>query len=473
MKKEDLYRAMNTIEDDLLENAEHQPVVHKAGYRGIWPGIAVLAAALVFMVAVPRFRSASSADQAKTEEAVAVVEESADDTGTNTFGINDAEYMAPAEAYDAVEEKERSMIGFYERTLALIDSTTENRVVSPVNIYTAMSLLAEITAGETQKELFTALGVQDAEELRAYNDRIYISNNVDAEELVSMTGNSVWLAEGRDYRKDTLDVLAEQYHADAYQGVMGSGAYNKQLQKWLNDHTGNLLEDSISGVNMSEDTLLALASALYYKAAWTDAFYRGEETAAFHAYSGEEQVTYLKRTDDHGTLYSENLFTAVRLPLYGGEVWLVLPEEGYTVADVLDSRDVFRLLDSCGADARQETGDLHITIPEFDVSCDLSLMDELPALGITKVLTAQADFTNITDDDIALSEIKHAARFMADEDGVSGAAYTIMVFDTAAMIPEENRKDLYFTADRPFLFFVKGSDGSLLFAGTVNHPEKQ
>ena len=202
------------------------------------------------------------------------------------------------------------------------------------------------------------------------------------------------------------------------------------------------------------------------------AVHRGEDKAVFNAYSGAEKVTYLRRTDDRGTLYSGDRFTAVCLPLQGGEVWIVLPDEGSTVSDLLHSGSAFRLVDSCGADARQETGDLHITIPEFDVSCDLSLMDRLPNLGITKVLGPQADFTNITDEDIALSVIKHAARFMADEDGVSGAAYTIMVFDTMAMVPEEDTKDLYFTADRPFLFFVKGNDGSLLFAGTVNHPEE-
>ena len=103
------------------------------------------------------------------------------------------------------------------------------------------------------------------------------------------------------------------------------------------------------------------------------------------------------------------------------------------------------------------------------MTCDTSLLDALPVLGITRVLETGADFTPITDESLVLSSIQHAARFMAEEEGVTGAAYTVMVFDTAVYEPEEH-KDLYFTADRPFVFFVTGSDGSLLFAGTVNEP---
>ena len=109
-----------------------------------------------------------------------------------------------------------------------------------------------------------------------------------------------------------------------------------------------------------------------------------------------------------------------------------------------------------------------MSVPKFDVSSKLDLKELLSGLGVTDAFDAEkADFTALTEDvkDIFISKADHAARVTIDEEGVTGAAYVDMAYAGAGM-PEE---EVDFVLDRPFLFFVTGSDGSVLFAGVVNN----
>ena len=54
-----------------------------------------------------------------------------------------------------------------------------------------------------------------------------------------------------------------------------------------------------------------------------------------------------------------------------------------------------------------------------------------------------------------------------DEEGVTAAAYTVILAPGASMPPEE---EVDFVLDRPFLFAITGVDNLPLFVGLVNRP---
>lgn len=43
----------------------------------------------------------------------------------------------------------------------ILGGTKENMVCSPVNVYIALSMLAETASGETRKQILDALGAED------------------------------------------------------------------------------------------------------------------------------------------------------------------------------------------------------------------------------------------------------------------------------------------------------------------------
>ena len=113
---------------------------------------------------------------------------------------------------------------------------------------------------------------------------------------------------------------------------------------------------------------------------------------------------------------------------------------------------------------------MNLAVPKFDVSSDLNLNAGLQALGVTDVFSDDtADFSPMIEnaDGVFLSSAKHAARVAIDEEGVTAAAYTVMMEAGAAEPPDE---EIDFTLDRPFVFAITSQDGLPLFIGVVNTP---
>ena len=157
----------------------------------------------------------------------------------------------------------------------------------------------------------------------------------------SRLASSIWLADRLPYNKSTVDTLAQQYYASSYQGEMGSDGLNEALQNWLNENTGHLLEEAVKGIGTTPDTVMALASTIYFKAPWSDEFYTTFNTQEiFHAPDGEETVEMMHQSDVM-QYYRGTHFGAISLRLRNsGNMVFVLPDEGYTPEDLLAEGEV-------------------------------------------------------------------------------------------------------------------------------------
>ena len=322
-----------------------------------------------------------------------------------------------------------------------------NRVCSPLNVYMALAMLAEITDGDTRQEILAALGSDDG----AVN---------------SVLANSLWLNEGSSFRQETVDLLAENDYASVYRGEMGSEELDKALRDWLDEQTGGLLKNAAKSARFSPDTVLALASTVYFQSKWTEEFSkRNTREGTFHGLSGNTSADFL-RSDGADTYYWGEGFAAYGKRLEsGGTMWFFLPDEGVTPEDLLAGEDVFTLASDSSQWEDQARLIVHVSIPKFDVFRQQTLTDALEIMGISKVFNpAQADFSPISENALCLSQTDHAARLAIDEEGVTAAAYTLMDAAGAARPPEE---EVDFRLDRPFLTMVTSQDGLLLFAGIV------
>ena len=152
----------------------------------------------------------------------------------------------------------------------LTHAGAENRVYSPLNVYLALSMLAETAGGNSREQLLDLLGADSIEGLRATANALWRDNYRDDGAVTSVLANSLWLRSGMTYSQDVLDTLAEDYYASSFSGEMGTEEYDQALRDWINEQTGGLLRDAAKGLNMDPSTVLALASTIYFKAAWFD-----------------------------------------------------------------------------------------------------------------------------------------------------------------------------------------------------------
>ncbi len=472
MEHEEILTALEEISDQHIKEAEKPP---KKGKR-IFFKIAV-AAILVIAVGV----AALSAPARIRADVIAVASESRamewpdpDDYKDHDAWRTDVDqWNVEREARGETTAQALSGLSvfFQEGNGRFLQTeTNENKLWSPVNAYIGLAMTAELTEGETKQQVLDLLGVDNTEELRKQVSAVWESAYQDDSNEVCVLANSLWLENGLQYNKETTDALGYHYYASVYRGDLGSIKINKDIAAWINNNTGNFLEDSTKGIALSPETVMALYSTLYFQAKWSDEFSESKNTeGVFHAPDGGMQAVYMNKKLKQMDYYWGENFSAVNLWLKNGScMWFILPDEGMTVNDVLDNGTY---MDMVLSDEWENCKymKVNLSVPKFDVSSTMDLSDGLKEMGAANVFTeGTAEFTKLTaDSPIYLTGANQSVRVQIDEEGVKAAVYFEMKGAGSAAPPEEI---IDFVLDRPFLFVIE-KENVPLFAGCVNNPE--
>lgn len=349
----------------------------------------------------------------------------------------------------------------------------KNKVVSPVNVYLALSMLAQITDGTTRSEILELLNAESADQLRKQANRVFLSIYENDGQTTSIPASSIWLRDDIEYKKDALGILSKDYFASSFTGKMGAPEYDQKIQKWLSDATNGLLSEQAENIAFDPDTVIALATSLYFKAGWDGVFnITATQRDVFHAVSGDEEAEFMHKGGED-TYYWGDDFGAVALSLTnGGDMWIILPDEGVSPERLFEKGDILALSRKPSDWENQKWLIVQKSIPKFDVTGENDLIESLKNLGIEAAFDSQkSDFTPLTDiPEIVVSKAEHDARVKIDEQGVEAAAFTVIMAMATSARPPEDKMD--FIVDRPFAFVITSRDGLPLFTGVVNHIEK-
>mgnify|MGYP004626904793 CR=1 FL=1 len=354
----------------------------------------------------------------------------------------------------------------------LTSDSGKSKACSPINIYMALAMLAEVTDGDSRQQILRLLGSEDITALRSEASAVWNANYCDDGAVTSILASSLWLNEQIRFKQDAMDALAKYYYASSYQGKMGASIFDQALQDWITQQTGGLLKEQASGLTMDKETLLALATTIYFRAKWGSEFAQSSTgPSTFHAITGDMTCDFMHQRSTN-TYYWSDHFSAVSKRLEGsGQMWFLLPDEGVSPEELLSEEQTIDFLLSGGKSADNKYLIVNLSVPKFDVASDSDLSANLKDMGITDVFDPTiSDFSPMTDDtsEVFLSQARHAVRVAIDEKGVTAAAYTVMATNGAAAPPEE---EVDFSLDRPFVFAITGADGLPLFVGVVHQPQ--
>ena len=435
-------------------------------------------------IAPPIDLSACALAQAAYPKFPAYPEQPADDGDWNAFFDAESDYFQAVSALRADCDPElvrnnQTLLDFAAKStpLALAGHEGENAIYSPVSLWSALVLAAQCASGDTQRELLSALGVSDADTLRALMRHVWLMLYTDDGRDALTLANSVWLSDAAQghYVQDTLAVLADELFSSVYSVPMGTAEADQAITAWISDQTHGLIGNSGPVVETKALTLAVLASSLYYRAGWTDEFYEDftEEDTFTSAGGQESRVDFMHKTVSDGLFLDREGYQAAYLPTRLGEMVFVLPDEGVTPESLLEDPEFLsglKFVDPRWEHADPTTaahwGEIQWSVPKFDVNSNLDLLDTLKNLGVTGLLDPdRSDLSNLTDIPAYLSQALQLARVKVDEEGVEAAAVTILMMDAGSAMPPEDSEicDL----DRPFLFVVRSQDLPL-FVGVVN-----
>lgn len=349
--------------------------------------------------------------------------------------------------------------------LALAGQEGKNAAFSPVSLWAALAMLAPCAQGDSQSQLLSALGVAGQRELTDQVGRLWkgLYTNDGVSSLI--LSNSVWLndAQQGEYVQATLDTLGRDYFAGVYTTPMGTAGADQAITDWVAKETNGLIGGNGPVVETALDTLALLASSLYYKAAWVVPFDASQTQAGdFTTASGETASADFMHASLAGNFLKRDGYQAAALETQLGEMFFVLPQEGTAPEELLSDTSFLSSLSSGAADVQY--GTVEWSVPKFDLSADLNLINTLKGLGITDLLEAgKADLSGLTSLDTFLTQAEQMTRVSVDEEGVEAAAVTILAPGAGAP-PEET---CVMNLNRPFLFVLR-NQGVPLFVGVVN-----
>ena len=475
MKRKQVLEVLDKIDDKHIKETEKAP--KKMRKRPYWIG--AVAAVLAVVICISSFLNTPVV----TANAIALPGDARIMEYPRYDDYEDREScMADRAVWETESEHRRttrenaavSLSPFFTESSAefLASHNNDNALWSPINAYIGLSMLAEITDGDSRKEILDLFGVSDIETLRSQVSAIWESVYEDDGNEICTLANSLWLEDGLHYNQDAMNNLAYHYYASVYQADLGSDSANKSIGNWLHKNTGGMLKDRTDKTDLSPDTILALYSTLFFQAKWGDEFNSKNNTNdIFHGVTGDTNVTYMNKKLCQMYYYWHRDYSAVALSLKNGStMWFILPDEGKTTADVLNGGAYGEMISSDSGEEgwqNKKYMKVNLSVPKFDVSSTVNLKDGLGRMGVTKVFDMEnSDFTAITSDSpVYISAVHQSARVEIDEKGVKAATYIEIPGAGAAQPPEEI---IDFVLDRPFVFVI--SKGNLpLFTGVVNN----
>jgi serpin B len=349
-----------------------------------------------------------------------------------------------------------------------------NLVLSPDSIAAALAMAGSGAAGDTAAQIAQVLHLASPHAFAAVGQ---LQGALAAEQLAAAHGDpqapTLDLANGLFLQQGYAVEPAFQAGLQSHFGVAPQtvdfrlpGAV-EAINTWVSRHTQGVIPHILS--SLSPQTRLALANAIYLKAAWRYPFKPGATASApFHGQHESGVIPFMHETDE--LPYGRGRgYAAVDLPYRSSTLSLlvVLPV-GQTLGALERGLSAGRLNAIVrGLSARE----VLLSLPRFRLTTHTALNGALEALGMTAAFSEAADFSAITTAEaLKIGLVEHAADFRVDEAGTVAAAATVVTIEpTVARAPGPH--SVPFNADRPFLFFLRDDrSGALLFAGRLVDP---
>ena len=254
MKKEKLFEVLNDLDEKEVKAArEYRPSEKTQGteeYKSVkvktahpawrrWTAIAVCAVLIIAaFTGLPALRSGGS-QGGYPAEFIALAAEYPEPV---CEGMDPDEYLMGDESYEwwqeQLEKIEASSDAAGRATAyssdiikKMLAAEDENTVCSPLNTYIALSMLAEVTDGNTRAEILKALGAQDLDSLRNDVKALWETNYINTPSMKSTLANSIWLNGRIKFNDETLKTLCGDYYASSFRGEMGSEEMDKAVPK--------------------------------------------------------------------------------------------------------------------------------------------------------------------------------------------------------------------------------------------------
>jgi serpin B len=344
----------------------------------------------------------------------------------------------------------------------------QNIFISPTSVALALSMTYNGVSGETKQEMTKVLELtgMTPQEINAANQALQNSlQKVDPNVQVSIA-NSLWAKQGFSLKPEFEQTNQEYYKANLTELDFMNPQAPSIINNWVSQKTQGKIDRIVDRI--SPDRVLFLINAIYFKGNWETPFDKSQTAnQTFSLPDGtSKQHPMMSQAGSYGYYETDN-FQAVSLP-YGEEgalaMYIFLPDSNSNLATFLQQLTPEKW-NQWMQNLKFGREDGRIEIPRFKMEYEVELKSTLKALGMAGIFEiSKADFSPMTDDNVAVDSVKHKTFVEVNEEGTEAAAVTSI--DVSFCPPFE------MNVNRPFFCAIQdNTTGTILFMGTIVDPQ--
>lgn len=353
-----------------------------------------------------------------------------------------------------------------------------NVVVSPISVSVALCMLLNGADGQTLTQTATILGVNPSD-LTKLNQTVsaFLDDQIHADPDVELQiANAIFAAKGAKVDAQFMRTLQREFQARVKELDFKADpdAAAQKINDWVNQKTNGKIPELME--SLPADTVMVLANAVYFQAAWQIPFDATETSDRKFSIAGADKQPVATMHQQRSFAYLETAdFQAVSLEYGDGARFsmdVYLPRAGVSV-DWLLAKLSARTLAKHGANFVYRPGELYL--PRIKISWSQSLNDALQSLGMKDAFdSALANFSKLFTDKnrkLCVDVVQHKTFLQVDETGTEAAATTGIGIVAATSVDET--APFLMDVNRPFIFVIRDSaSGAILFMGVICDPTK-
>jgi len=371
--------------------------------------------------------------------------------------------------YMIVENDNKFSLDLFRKVLEY-DSAKENIMISPLSVSFALSMTANGANGATRDSMMLALAFENMsiDDINSsYWDLTSKLTALDRRVLFSIA-NSVWVEERLDAKEQFINTLMKWYRAETMNFNINDPGIVSAINKWIENKTNGTIDNVIN--ELDQNVVMLLINAIYFKGKWKYSFDK-ENTAEMPFYPTNGGPVSAKMMNMTATLKvgSGDGFLIAELPYGQGNFVMdvILPDQGITPRELVATLSSSDLSNALGSMKDTET---EIFMPRFNYEYRAEMKDILSSMGMGIAFTPfVADFSNISDDQLFISEVIHQSFIENNEEGTEAAAVTVVIIELTSVGPGKNVVKL----DRPFIYIIRETEtNTIAFMGLTGNPSE-
>jgi serpin B len=397
--------------------------------------------------------------------------------------ICDAKQAAASDTQDLATSNTEFAMALYGPATQM--AAGQNAILSPYSASATLAMVDVGARGETDAQIRTVLHLAanagdgtdaGASMVSSAYASLECTNETDGTETGDQlsVANSLWGQQGLALEPDFLSGLSAGYGAPLqtvdFEGDP-SGA-ERTVNAWVSKETSGQIPALLQGSDVTSETRLVLADAIYFKGSWKDGFDPANTMPGpFQLADGTTaQVPMMSATVSMGINETIPDLDVYELPYKGGGIAMdfLMPTKGTLAAfEATLTADSVQV----ALAGLQPNDGVIVNVPKFKFATRFELSAVLAGMGMPDLFDkTKADLSGIDGaHDLSVSAVVQQAFVEVDEQGTVAAAATAAVVCQCL----GGSEPLTVQIDQPFVFLIRDvHTGSILFMGRVLDPRQ-